>query len=180
LWHHVNYVGNSYYLPSDKGYERILWKLRGYECVQRLRTTVLESRWHFIARKLKQKIKKAHGLCNADMYTGVGDDCGRSRSLVVIILFHAETEFHVNEYLYFFSLGQIQTCLKQSMQRENLRPLEVNDDTGSQPRASRTGLSQIQLHKPLEQYQKKNYFTQQSLNLWSCSIKLERHDRCRK
>jgi len=29
----VNYVGNSYYLPSDKGYKRILWKLRGYECV---------------------------------------------------------------------------------------------------------------------------------------------------
>ena len=24
LSHHVNYVGNSYYLPSDKGYERIL------------------------------------------------------------------------------------------------------------------------------------------------------------
>ena len=38
---HVNYIGNSYYLRSDKGYERILWKLRGYECVQRLRTTVL-------------------------------------------------------------------------------------------------------------------------------------------
>ena len=29
LWHHVNYAGISYYLPSDKGYERILWKLRG-------------------------------------------------------------------------------------------------------------------------------------------------------
>jgi len=42
LWHHVNCVGNSYDLPSDKGYERILWKLRGYECVERLRTTVLE------------------------------------------------------------------------------------------------------------------------------------------
>jgi len=41
LWHHVNCVGNSYYLPSDKGYERILWKLRGYECVERLRTTAL-------------------------------------------------------------------------------------------------------------------------------------------
>jgi len=40
----VNYVGNSYYLPSDKGYERILWKLRGHECVERLRTTALESR----------------------------------------------------------------------------------------------------------------------------------------
>jgi len=38
----VNYVGNSYYLPSDKGYEKILWKLRGYECVERLRTTVLD------------------------------------------------------------------------------------------------------------------------------------------
>jgi len=37
----VNYVGNSYYLPSDKGYERILWKLRGYECVERSRTTGL-------------------------------------------------------------------------------------------------------------------------------------------
>ena len=24
LRHHVNYVRNSYYLPSDKGYERIL------------------------------------------------------------------------------------------------------------------------------------------------------------
>jgi len=35
----VNYVGNSYYLASDKGYERILWKLRGYEWVERLRTT---------------------------------------------------------------------------------------------------------------------------------------------
>ena len=41
LWRHVNYVVNSYYLPSDKGYERILWKLRGYECVERLRTTAL-------------------------------------------------------------------------------------------------------------------------------------------
>jgi len=41
LWHHVNYVGNSYYLPSDKGHEKILWKLRGYECVERLRTTAL-------------------------------------------------------------------------------------------------------------------------------------------
>ena len=43
LWHHVNYVGNSNYLPSDKGYERILWNLRGYECVERLRTTAVES-----------------------------------------------------------------------------------------------------------------------------------------
>jgi len=41
LWHHVNYVGNSYYLLSDKGYERSLWKLRGYECVEKLRTTDL-------------------------------------------------------------------------------------------------------------------------------------------
>ena len=38
---HVNYVGNSYYLPSDKGYEKILCKLRGYKCVERLRTTRL-------------------------------------------------------------------------------------------------------------------------------------------
>jgi len=29
LRHHVNYVGNSYDLPSDKGDERILWKLKG-------------------------------------------------------------------------------------------------------------------------------------------------------
>jgi len=42
LWRHVNYVGNSYYLPSDKGYERILWKLMGYECVERLRTIDLD------------------------------------------------------------------------------------------------------------------------------------------
>jgi len=35
----------QYYLPSDKGYKRILWKLRGYECVERLRTTVLKSHY---------------------------------------------------------------------------------------------------------------------------------------
>jgi len=46
LWHHVNYVGISYYLPSDKGYERILWKHRGYECVERLRTTALRALQH--------------------------------------------------------------------------------------------------------------------------------------
>ena len=37
----MNYVGNSYYLLSDKGYEKILWKIRGYKCVERLRTNVL-------------------------------------------------------------------------------------------------------------------------------------------
>jgi len=48
---------------------------------------------------------------------------------MVIILFHNETEFHVNDHLSFCSLGQTQTGLKESMQTENLRRLEINNDT---------------------------------------------------
>jgi len=60
----------------------------------------------------------------------VGDDGGRSRSLVlIIILVHTETEFHI-----FIScrLGWFETEYKQNMQAENLRQLEnENDDVGS-------------------------------------------------
>jgi len=36
-------VSINYYLISEKGYEKIQRKLRGYEWVERLRTTVLDN-----------------------------------------------------------------------------------------------------------------------------------------
>jgi len=46
-------------------------------------------------------------------------------------IFPQKTEFQVDDHLHFCSLGQTRTDLKQSMQTENLRRLEINDDTGS-------------------------------------------------
>jgi len=48
----------------------------------------------------------------------VGNDDGCSRSLVVTILFHIETKFHVSDHLYFCWGNQKTWCL------------ESNDDTG--------------------------------------------------
>jgi len=48
----------------------------------------------------------------------VGDVGGRSRSLVVTILFHTETEFHVNDHLYFADFDKLKQVWNRTCEQK--------------------------------------------------------------